>query len=399
MISTVDEIRVIYESYDPRNFDPLVFLGQARTLLAKACDTGGEYDPRSTEKAEKACNAYGTVSNLFLANGFRSAAESLLVDAWNHLGSIQREEKHRIYRAGLAMYLAKVYLKLGEKGSALRWALHTQADDLLGEHKTGGGAGKQVLRGILGMSDLALHEFSNVATQNLEAIRSELGNDWSRASGFAEDVVLRFALEKPEFAHLFSLESSMNEFPLSKAYFSALLDEVNTVGGTTKDIGDSLENLASYLFLLIPGWVPRRNLLDEQLAFESDIVVRNINPASDLTTELLGRHFLVECKNWEKPVGVSDVGYFLYRMRLTHAGFGVIFAKSGITGAVYDEKAARAIVRKAFHEDGSICVVLTGDDLVSLATGLSTFWPILLELIERVRFGKPRATTSTKSAT
>ncbi len=44
------------------------------------------------------------------------------------------------------------------------------------------------------------------------------------------------------------------------------------------------------------------------------------------------------------------IGYFLYRIRLTHAHFGVIFAKTGITGDEDQEKAAYSLIRKAFHE-------------------------------------------------
>jgi len=89
-------------------------------------------------------------------------------------------------------------------------------------------------------------------------------------------------------------------------------------------------------------------------------------------------------------VGVRDVGYFLYRMRLTHAKFGVILAKKGITGTDTDEKAAHDLIRKAFHEDGNTCVVLDRADLGTLAKGQTVFWPMLLERIERIRFGKPK---------
>lgn len=288
------------------------------------------------------------------------------------------------------MYLTGIYMAQGDKGAALRWALHTQADDMLGEHVEGGGAGKQWLLTILGMSKHALTEFNRIAAQNVRWIKEKANDDWSDVHGFAEDVVMRFALEKPEFANLLTLESAVQEFPISQGYFSSLLNRVGAPHPTTASKGDALEDLASYLFLLVPGWVPRRNLLDEYESFETDIVVRNLGRASNLTAELLGRHFLVECKNWGKSVGVRDVGYFLYRMRLTHARFGVLFAKTGITGDETNEKDARSLIRKAFHEDGSICAVLDESDLKSLSDGQLSFWPILLERIERVRFGKPR---------
>ena len=91
-------------------------------------------------------------------------------------------------------------------------------------------------------------------------------------------------------------------------------------------------------------------------------------------------------------MGVSDVGYFLYRMRLTHVRFGVILAKAGITGTEEDERAARGIIRKAFHEDSSICVVVEESDLESLLSQHLSFSSLLIERVERVRFGKARKT-------
>ena len=385
-----DRISEAFGPADSPTFDPSRCLAEIVTILDEVCSPGGECDPCTMENPQDVCNLYGTLSNGFLLRGCPSAAETLLIDGWNKFGCKQLETRRRVYRAGLAMYLTKLYGNRGDKGAALRWALLTQADDMLHEHGEGGGAGKQWLLTILGVSASALARFNQIAANSVRLVRAERADDWSAVHGFAEDVVMRFALEAPEFAHLLALDSSVQEFPVSQAYFSSLLSRVNEPHQRETDKGKALEDLASYLFLLVPGWVPRRNLLDEYSSYETDIVVRNLNRTGNLTAELLGRHFLVECKNWESPVGVKDVGYFLYRMRLTHAKFGVLLAKAGITGDEIGEKAARSLIRKAFHEDGSICVILDEEDLVSLAHGQASFWPILLERVERVRFGRAR---------
>ncbi len=87
---------------------------------------------------------------------------------------------------------------------------------------------------------------------------------------------------------------------------------------------------------------------------------------------------------------MKDVGYFLYRMRLTHSRFGVILCRKGITGSKKKETAARSLVRKAFHEDGSICIVIDHDDIERLSDTQTTLWALLLERIESVRFGRPK---------
>ena len=388
-MSTMDEINNALGKYAAHTFDPAEYLDQCIDLFDKAFDKGAEYDPRIQKKAEKGSNDCGTVALTFERNGHPFAASKLLIHVWNRFGLIQREERRRVYRAGVAMYLAMLYRNQGDSGAALRWALCTHADDMLGEHEKGGGRGKQMLLTELGASSDALTQLDGIATQDVTSVRSVHEGDWSVAPGFAEDVIVRFAVEKPEFAHLFAQDSRVEEFPLSQAYFTALLDAIDADHRNATAKGDSLEHLASYLFLLIPGWVPRRKVRDEYGSSEIDLVVSNLTRTSNLTAELLGGHFLAECKNWEDRVGVEKVGVFLYRMRLTHARFGVIFAKSGITGGE-GETASRRLIRDAFHEDGSICVVLDRKDLESLAGGGVRFWPMLLEHIERVRFGRPR---------
>lgn len=383
-----EKIKRVFSGYEDYSFDPSECLQQCITILEQACHIDGECDPRTVENAERLCNAYGCASNLFLQRGLAAAAKLVLTKGWDNLSLIQASEKRRVYRAGIGMYLAKVSLSLGDKGGALRWGLLTQADDLLGQHPSGGGAGRQMLQTVLGMSETALAELMEVASCNLRVIKEEAGDDWSDPHGYAEDAVTRFAFRKPDYSQLFAMASEDPEFPLNTAYFRGLLEKVNSNAISSKEKGDWLEDLAAYLFLLIPGLVPRRNLLEETMAFETDVVVRNLSASTNIFADLLGRHFLVECKNWETPVGVQDIGYFLYRVRLTHARFGVILAKSGITGDKQQERAAYSLIRKAFHEDGTTCIVIDNRHLARLADRDVSLWSVVLEGIERMRFGK-----------
>jgi hypothetical protein len=227
----------------------------------------------------------------------------------------------------------------------------------------------------------------NLANENLQVIES--GND-SEVARFPEDILVRFALKDIAFERFFSRPSSVEEFPLSLPYFRALLNKVSAPANNTKAKGDALEFLAAYLFLLIPGWFPSRNVLDENQSFETDIIISNLNPTGNLTAELLGRNFLVECKNWGTPIKVRDVGYFLHRMRLTHCGFGVLFAANDVTGRIKGETAARSLIRRTFHEDGNTCVVLDMSDLELLVRGEVSFWSLLLREMQRFRFGKAK---------
>ena len=125
------------------------------------------------------------------------------------------------------------------------------------------------------------------------------------------------------------------------------------------------------------------------------IIASNLVQASNLNAELFGRSFLVECKNWKKHIGVEQIGYFLYRMKLTHTSFGILFASNGITGETESEdeakiirKAATSLIHRAFNEDGIICIVFTSADLLLLRDGQSFWATLIVEKARTVQFGQ-----------
>lgn len=398
-MSLLKELKESFDKFGERSGDLLQeglldLFNKTQQRLNDACCKGGECDPlANNDKRDEAHGAFMEAADFFFRNGYMAAADSLLIEWWNKLGDRQFLEEQRVYRAKISFKLAELYLRRNDRGAAFWWALHTQADDMLGEHPEGGGSGKLQLRTILGMSEEALVGFNKIATRNVSSLKDSTVT-WAQPLGFAEDVVLQFALENPKFASLLAQDTSVLEFPLSSAYFKALLAVVNASYSNkeTTAKGKSLERLAAYLFLLMPGWIPHLNIEDEDQAFESDIVVHNFMQPSNLAAEVLGRDFLVECKNWKNSVGVSSVGYFLHRMHLTHAKFGIIFALHETSGGsapkeLNNERAALKLRYKSFHEDGSICIVVSESDLADLADGKVTFWQLLFNKIEQVRFG------------
>lgn len=368
---------------DLAQFSPISFSTQARGLLRDAfqneCVPAGGFGD---------CHgAYGAAAKFLFEQGFSAAAFQLLIEWWNDLAQLQAEQGQRMYRAATAYMLSHWYIESKDNGAALRWALLTHADDILGNGAQVEGAGRQWLRTIMGVSEANLDKFSSVAAAGLDVVKNVHDGNWAVPAGYAEDALVRFAEAHPELSHLFVEESNIRAYPLTPAYSRLLLDQVEANEGTTTDRGNRLEHLAAYLFLLVPGWVPFAKVKPSDQSAEHDVVISNLNRISNLSAELFGRHFLAECKNWERSVSVSQVGYFLYRMRLTHCKFGVIFAKNGITGDQDEEKAARALLRRAFHEDGSICVVLDLNDLKALADETHTFWSLLLQRAQSLQFG------------
>ncbi len=269
----------------------------------------------------------------------------------------------------------------------MRWLIASEACQVL----CYGGLLQSIRGQWHGIPDDAWDELKSIALSNRELVHNE--KDWSRPEAFAEDVVTKFLAENQKYGVLFARHTPrVNEFPLSKVYFGSLRKRVESAEGNAEK-GKTLEDLATYLALLIPGWIPRRNVKTVYNEFESDIIISNLIQAGNLNAELFGRNFLIECKNWSKAVGVQQVGYFLYRMRLTHTSFGILFASNGITGGndnsedPTEKTAATSMIRRAFSEDGNICIVLDSEDLDQLENGQS-FWTMIVTKARTVQFGE-----------
>jgi hypothetical protein len=376
------EVIDLLESYETTPLDAYV---QVKNLLMDNCREGGRFDPLDhVDQWKLGRDGYHNAHHWFKEKKWYFASEKLLVEWWNSLGQLQFSRNKRVYRAECAYLLSDLYNEMNEQGLALRWAMLMQADDLLGEHPQGGGAGRQLLMTRMGLSSFAFDELNRISQLCLSTAQKE---GWEKPVGFAEEVLCKFAQSKA--GYVIAETFSVKEFPVSQGYFNALYKQANDSNGA-RSKGVSLEDLALYLLMLLPGCVPHKNVLAEQRMFESDVLIHNLSPASTVITDLFGRHFLIECKNRKEKADSAIIGYFLYRMKLTHTRFGIIFSKSGITGGKNHE-AAHELTRRAFHEDHLICVLISNEDLEKFGRGTEiNFWWLLLEKIEALRFGKPR---------
>src|SRR3989337_288171 len=321
-----DKVEALLERYKST---PLDAYEQVKHDLKDNCKSGGRFDPLMLDNDWKeGRDGYHAAHNWFKKNGLYYASEKLLLDWWNYLGLIQLKTpiKH-IYRAEAAFLLTDLYWTMGEKGIALRWAMYMQVDDILHEHISGGGAGKQTLTTKLGMSSSAFNQLNEIAQKCLR--ETNKSSDWSHPSGFAEEIICRFARSNMGFS--LAVAGSEREMPVSQGYYQSLLNLMGKAKSNSAK-GKALENIAFYLVLLLPGCIPRKNVLAERRLFETDILVQNLNPTPNVLTDMLGRQFIIECKNQQRGANVSQIGYCLYRMKLTHTRFGIIFSKSGITG-------------------------------------------------------------------
>jgi hypothetical protein len=105
--------------------------------------------------------------------------------------------------------------------------------------------------------------------------------------------------------------------------------------------------------------------------------------------DVLGRYFLVECKNWKGTVGTHEIAYFANRIRYGRAQFGVLFAREGISGdpAEDSDENGRFMVHRVFHQDGIVVAVVTAQDLERVYSGVESTLAMLLRKHDEVRFG------------
>lgn len=352
---------------------------------------GAALDPRDSGRILRISEFYRFVHNCFSQKRLEEVAVRLFIQMWEVYQSIQRDENVLVYGDVIAGNLSDTYEIRGDFGAAMRWALSLAACELLRERDLSSSVRSRLLEWYE-LPENALEYLRNIGLYNRKLVIE--ADNWVIPEAFAEDVITKFLAAHQEYGMLFARHTPVfNEFPLSTVYFESLLNRVQSAQSAAEK-GKALEDLATYLTLLIPGWIPRRNVKTVYNEFESDIIVSNLVQAGNLNAELFGRNFLIECKNWNVPVGVPEVGYFLYRMRLTHTSFGILFAANGITGENQTKedqmkvrKAAESMRHRAFNEDGIVCIVITSDDLDQIQAGQS-FWAMIVEKARAIQYGE-----------
>jgi hypothetical protein len=140
--------------------------------------------------------------------------------------------------------------------------------------------------------------------------------------------------------------------------------------------GKALEDLIVYLFGLIPGLsLTERNTVNAFGAEEVDVAFWNEGDSGGLRQ--FDKIVLIECKNWEHPVGSQELINLLHNMRSRGRPFGILVAAHGITGDPSRRTDAHSVLAEALRESREI-LVITRSEIESLQ-----FVEELVELIKR----------------
>lgn len=136
--------------------------------------------------------------------------------------------------------------------------------------------------------------------------------------------------------------------------------------GTVQKRGKILEDLACYLFEMIPGIeIAARNTMNVYNTEEIDVSIWNNKKKDGL--HFLNDIFLIECKNWSSPVTSIEVNWFATKIEDRGLDFGVLLATNGITHEEHEIKRAQRIQTNLLKKHIRM-IVLTGEDIVSLAS-------------------------------
>jgi hypothetical protein len=136
------------------------------------------------------------------------------------------------------------------------------------------------------------------------------------------------------------------------------------IATTMTEKGRALEDLICYVFEKVPGiTVTRRNLMN---VFETEeIDIGFWNEKDPIGLYFFPHIIIVECKNWSRPVGSEEVGYFSQKIQNRGLDYGILIAANGITGSSEDISRAHYEIAMALSR-GIHIIVITKEEIQSL---------------------------------
>ena len=206
--------------------------------------------------------------------------------------------------------------------------------------------------------------------------------------------VQALATSDPE---LLSLVRSMSDPPGSELLRISLHFDP-AIGDRLKQSVDMKADVTGKLFELLIAYVMRTlGQFDTRgrvrtLDGEDDLILRDTSPRPSP----LGDYILVECKNWESRVGAREIKKFGHNVAAASCHSGIFAAKSGITGRELSD--AWYTVRRHYHRDGIVLIVLTAGDLDRLVSRRVSLADLLVTKYEEIRFDeRQRSAPRTRS--
>lgn len=155
---------------------------------------------------------------------------------------------------------------------------------------------------------------------------------------------------------------------------------------TTKEVGDALENLvkvigdSTNLFEVYSNQRTSTNEIDH--LFISKPQAKQLIQ-SHVFSEF--ENMIIECKNYNKKVGVTWVGKLYSLLKASNCNVGVLFSYHGLTGNKNGWNAAVGLTKKIYLKDEILILDFNNNDINRLVHGES-FLKLVREKIQNLKF-------------
>lgn len=311
-------------------------------------------------------------------------ASTLTVWFYHHICEQQKESGERFHKGSTTYQAGIISLQLRQPHEALWFIVLAFIEDVLSNLDNTGHALKapaaRTLRTTFNVPSKALVSMADEVRS-----RHSLGDNlWHYPETIAVHLELHDLLPMP-------LAIGTSEIPLNPHLVSYLRERLEEDGVPSQEKGDRLEYLAAYLLRTLPGArvVSKSKAPDHEV----DLIITQRTPYNSYLLDVLGRALIVECKNWDTPVGVDALNHFVSKMRFHRSSCGILFSRRGISGegAKGDVRFAQLTQLRWFHQDGCAVLVVDGDDIGSLLERATSFGELLLDKYEHLRFRQMNA--------
>jgi hypothetical protein len=316
-----------------------------------------------SETAEGQCAVWDSCARFYVVQGRFHEALLIYGAMYAKLMDMQRSQDERKHKGTPLVRISEIHGYLGHPLLAKRYVMLTICEDAIAMggkipiDNTG-----SYFRAVWwhGISD---QEFHRYASEAWDASQRD-----SHAKRFPEwalqELDQKWMTEYPS-----SAEASL--YVANPAYCGWLLSKLGAGDGK------ALERLAHYLLNCIPGFRARMRMRTPSTDYDVNCAIEG--PTYDFRSEL-GRYFLCECKDWNRPADVTTVQKFAGVLRAAKCRFGIIFSKKGMSGQGNVRFAERELLK--IKQDGVLILTITEADLEEVARG-ANFFSMLRDLYER----------------
>lgn len=285
---------------------------------------------------------------------------------YQHMLSAQNNNNYRTHKGMPLLWISECFYMAGFFLHSKRYLMMTLAEDALTStgrvdpEKTGSYFRLVWKHGLPGVEfERYANEFKLIATKN------------PKESNFPEWLLQE--IDQKWITEFPVLEESSKYF-ISKNYVRFLINQLGEPSGKV------LERLASYMLSAIPGF--RATTRQRSRLTDYDVVCTVEGLDVDFRSEL-GRYFVCECKDLNKPSNFSILAKFCRVLDSTKCKFGILFSTKGVTGSGKGTFTEREQM-KIYHDRDLVIIVLDLNDFRIISEG-GNLVTMIRDRYERVR--------------